>query len=113
MLAVAGGALAAAGGPTPAALAGLAGYFTAGLLYEFVHYYVHLPVTPTSAAARALRNHHTLHHLHNEAYWLAFTLPALDRVFGRAPRPSSVPRGRLARAARAARAGGRGAGERG
>jgi hypothetical protein len=35
----------------------------------------------------------------NEAYWLAFTVPEVDRLFGTAPQPSGVRMSDMARAA--------------
>ena len=35
----------------------------------------------------------------NEAYWLAFTVPEVDRLFGTAPQPSGVRMSAMARAA--------------
>ncbi|XRB11540.1 fatty acid hydroxylase [Pseudoscourfieldia marina] len=81
------------------ALTGCSVYYVMGLLYEWTHYLVHTKYVPKSSFARAIRRHHMLHHCRNENYYLGFTLPAVDSLFGTAPNPRSIPMTDLARSA--------------
>ena len=63
----------------------------AGLLYEWTHFIVHTHYVPKSRLGRLVRQNHMMHHLRNEGYWLAFTVPLVDKLFGTAPAASSVP----------------------
>ncbi|KAF8072613.1 hypothetical protein HT031_000273 [Scenedesmus sp. PABB004] len=109
VMAAAGAAAAGVFSGGPLALTATGAYVTAGLCYEFLHYVVHTRWLPRSAYLRAVRRHHQLHHLRNEDYWLSFTLPAVDRLFGTLPaRGSAVPLSDAARAAHGAAGGGRG-----
>ena len=73
-------------------------------MYEWLHYVVHTRWAPPAGGAggwlRAVRRHHMLHHCRNEDYWLSFSLPAVDGLFGTLPRSASaVPLSDMARAA--------------
>ncbi|KAI8468405.1 MAG: hypothetical protein J3K34DRAFT_522960 [Monoraphidium minutum] len=108
-MALAGGAAWTAFGGGPLALTAAATYYSAGLLYEWLHFIVHTrwapPPGPAFAWLRAVRRHHMLHHMRNEDYWLSFSLPAVDLLFGTLPPTSAaVPLSDMAR--RAHKAGG-------
>ena len=93
-------------GGSPKSLTGTTAYFACGLMYEWTHFIVHTHYVPRSRLGRHVRQHHMMHHLRNEGYWLAFTVPEVDRLFGTAPNPaSSVPVTPLARSTRSSRAG--------
>mmetsp|Transcript_39571 Transcript_39571/g.112228 ORF Transcript_39571/g.112228 Transcript_39571/m.112228 type:complete len:297 (-) Transcript_39571:1502-2392(-) len=66
-------------------------YFLMGLLYEFNHYLVHTRYIPKNSLGRAIRRNHMLHHNRNPNYWLSFTLPSVDDLFGTNPKPATVP----------------------
>lgn len=71
--------------PTPAlAATATAAYTSMGLAYEFTHFISHTRV-PLPRWLATLRSHHMSHHLVSKRYWLAFTLPAVDRLFGTYP----------------------------
>jgi hypothetical protein len=85
---------------SPLAFTAIVTYFTMGLIYEWLHYVVHTQWVPPPSATwlRAIRRHHMLHHCRNEEFWLSFTLPAVDQLFGTLPaRGSSIPLTPLAR----------------
>ncbi|KAL1523078.1 hypothetical protein AB1Y20_018038 [Prymnesium parvum] len=66
--------------PAPA-LTGLAVYTLFGGVYEAAHYIAHTRV-PLPRGLNNVRAHHMKHHLVDNAYWFAFTLPAIDRILG-------------------------------
>jgi hypothetical protein len=70
----------------------IATYSTMALVYEWTHFLVHTDVSPRTAFAKRVRRNHLLHHYRNEAYWLSFTWPDVDRWLGTEPEPASVPR---------------------
>eukprot|EP00877_Chromochloris_zofingiensis_P009605 jgi/Chrzof1/4899/Cz15g03180.t1 len=85
-----------AGGPLY--LTATATYYIMGLHYEWVHYVVHTRWVPDSKWYKAVRRHHMLHHCRNEDYWLSFSIPAVDQLFGTRPSTgSSVPITTMAR----------------
>jgi len=61
------------------------GYATAGMWYEWTHYLVHTKVKPRSKLAIQVRDGHMKHHLVNHNYWLGFTVPFVDDLFGTNP----------------------------
>jgi hypothetical protein len=74
----------------PLFLSFLTAYWSAGLLYELVHYAVHTRFVPRGRSwparyLRAVRRHHILHHCRSERHWLAFTVPQVDALFGTRP----------------------------
>ena len=72
--------------PLPLALSATIGYASAGLFYEWAHYIVHTKVKPKRGSFWArVRDNHCRHHKINEKYWLAFSVPALDDLFGTNP----------------------------
>lgn len=85
-------------GGSELAVTAAAAYYSMGLVYEFTHYIVHTRYLPTSRLAKRIRMHHLLHHTRNEAYWLAFTVPQVDQLFGTDPQPSSVHMSEMAKA---------------
>lgn len=85
-------------GPTPLAASAFLGYCSSGLFYEFCHYLVHTRYVPKTRYFRQLRQHHALHHLRNEAYWLSFSITAVDALMGTLPKPGQVPMSDMARA---------------
>jgi len=85
-LLVGAGCLTATLGPC---LTALAAYTLCGGVYEAAHYLAHTRV-PLPPALNRMRRHHTFHHTLNDACWLAFTIPAIDRLFGTSPDPRDV-----------------------
>ena len=71
--------------PLPLAISATIGYSTAGLFYEWAHYIVHTRVKPKGNFFRKMRDHHMRHHLVNEKYWLGFSIPQIDDIFGTNP----------------------------
>jgi hypothetical protein len=71
------------------------GYALAGLVYEWSHYIVHTRVRPPSASFflseafsrlfSQMRDNHMRHHLVDNRYWYAFSVPAMDDLFGTNP----------------------------
>ncbi len=94
------GALASA---LPAALTALASYTLCGFAYEASHYLAHTRV-PLPPALQRVRRHHMLHHTVSHEHWLAFTLPAVDTLFGTNPDPRDLARRRAVGARDAAAA---------
>uniref|UniRef100_A0A383WJJ5 Fatty acid hydroxylase domain-containing protein n=1 Tax=Tetradesmus obliquus TaxID=3088 RepID=A0A383WJJ5_TETOB len=91
----------------PLSLTATAAYYSAGLLYEWLHYVVHTHWVPPQGWLRSVRRHHMLHHCRNEDYWLSFTAPAVDAWFGTLPSSaSSVPLTAMARKGHSATASG-------
>lgn len=79
-------------------LTALAVYTLCGGIYEFAHYIAHTRV-PLPAPLRKIRSHHTHHHTLSSDYWLAFTVPAVDSLFGTNPNPRVVSKALLRRQA--------------
>jgi hypothetical protein len=79
------------------AATGMASYATAALLYEWTHFLVHTGYAPRGRFFARVRRNHRNHHYRNEAYWLGFTWPDVDRWLGTEPDPKSVPRSATAR----------------
>ena len=71
--------------PLPLAISATIGYSSAGLFYEWAHYIVHTRVKPKGRFFRKMRDHHIRHHLVNEKYWLGFSIPEIDDLFGTNP----------------------------
>ena len=72
--------------PLHLALSATIGYAMAGLFYEWAHYIVHTKVKRKRGSFWAkMRDNHMRHHRINEKYWLAFSIPALDDLFGTNP----------------------------
>jgi hypothetical protein len=78
-----------------AAVTATLGYSCAGLFYEWTHFIVHtkVPFRPNSVWRR-LKDHHMQHHLLDNRYWLSFSIPAVDRLFGTGPSVQEVMRRR-------------------
>ena len=66
-------------------------YTVFGGIYEFCHYISHTRV-PLKGYLKRVRQHHMQHHVVNDEYWLAFTLPAVDDLFGTLAEPKVVRR---------------------
>ena len=81
------------------------GYALAGLVYEWSHYIVHTKVRPPSAIASSgtlslsetlarlfsqMRDNHMRHHLVDDRYWYAFSVPAMDDLFDTNPNVKEV-----------------------
>ncbi len=60
-------------------------YAIAGMWYEWTHYIVHTRVKPKSKFMKEVKNNHIRHHLLSEEYWLGFSLPLVDDLFGTNP----------------------------
>jgi len=71
----------------PLALSATIGYAVAGLFYEWAHYIVHTRVKPTkkNSLLAIMRANHIRHHVINQNYWFAFSVPAIDDIFGTNP----------------------------
>jgi len=78
--------------PLPLALSATLGYASAGLFYEWSHYIVHTRVKPPNAFWKRVRDNHIRHHLVDDRYWLSFTLPIVDDIFGTNPSVEDVKR---------------------
>lgn len=78
--------------PLPYALSATLGYASAGLFYEWAHYIVHTRVKPPNAFWKQVRDNHIRHHLVDDRYWLSFTLPIVDDIFGTNPSVADVKR---------------------
>ena len=65
-------------------LTSLGTYTLFGGLYEASHYLAHTKVPLPRPLAR-VRSHHMKHHTVDDQYWLAFTLPVVDDLFGTNP----------------------------
>jgi len=76
--------------PLHLALTATIGYSMAGMWYEWTHYIVHTKVKPKSKFMKQIRDNHIRHHLVNEDYWLGFSLPLVDDVFGTNPTVQEV-----------------------
>ena len=67
----------------PGATLGLLfGQFAAYLVYEWVHYRAHVPLTPLTPWGRWLKKMHLWHHYRNEHYWYGVTSPLIDVLVG-------------------------------
>lgn len=71
--------------PLSSSLSATLGYASFGLLYEWSHYIVHTRVQPPNAFWKTVRDNHIRHHLVDDRYWLSFTLPWVDNLFGTNP----------------------------
>lgn len=71
--------------PLPLALSATVGYAFAGLWYEWAHYLAHTRVKPRSKFLKQMRDNHIRHHRVNDRYWLGFSVPAVDDIFGTNP----------------------------
>lgn len=78
--------------PLPLALSATLGYATFGLFYEWAHYIVHTRVKPPNAFWKRVRDNHIRHHLVDDRFWLSFTLPLVDDIFGTNPSVEEVKR---------------------
>ena len=82
--------------PLPLALSATIGYATAGLFYEWAHYIVHTKVKPKRGSFWArVRDNHMRHHKINEKYWLAFSVPGIDDLFGTNPNVKEARREKI------------------
>ena len=81
--------------PLGPCLTALATYTLCGGIYEAAHYLAHTPV-PLPKTLNRMRRHHTLHHTVSDENWLAFTIPAVDSLFGTNPEPFDVIRAKKA-----------------
>lgn len=81
------------------------GYALAGLVYEWSHYIVHTKVRPPTVKAASgtfsfsetlsrlfsqMRDNHMRHHLVDDRYWYAFSVPAMDDLFDTNPNVKEV-----------------------
>ncbi len=79
--------------PFPMALSATAGYATAGLFYEWAHFIVHTKVRWRKGSYWSrMKDHHVRHHLVDDRYWLGFSVPAVDDLFGTNPNVQEVQR---------------------
>lgn len=76
--------------PLPLAVSATLGYSVAGLCYEWAHYIVHTKVRFRSAFWKRVRDNHVRHHRICSDYWFAFSLPAVDDLFGTNPTVQEV-----------------------
>eukprot|EP00965_Chrysotila_dentata_P158378 5231390-Pleurochrysis_carterae.AAC.8 len=75
-------------------LSALATYSACGGVYEACHFLAHTPVRPLPRELGRMRAHHMKHHLINDEYWLAFTVPGIDTLLGTSPSTKSPLRSR-------------------
>ena len=78
--------------PLPLALSATLGYAGAGLFYEWSHFIVHTRVRFSSAYWKNMKDHHIRHHLVDSNYWLGFSVPAIDSLFGTNPNVQEIKR---------------------
>ena len=72
--------------PLPLALSATFGYAMGGMWYEFMHYLAHTRVKFRKGSYfQKMKDHHARHHLIDNRYWLGFSLPAVDTLFGTNP----------------------------
>lgn len=76
--------------PLSLALSGLLFVTVAAVIYEWVHFLVHMPYRPRTRYFQRVRRNHYLHHFKNEHFWHAFTGPWIDSMMGTAPDPGST-----------------------
>jgi Fatty acid hydroxylase superfamily len=82
--------------PLHLALTATMAYGIAGLFYEWTHFIVHTRVRFSHGSYwEHVKNHHARHHLVNNSYWFAFSLTAIDDIFGTNPSVSAVPKNTL------------------
>lgn len=72
-------------------LSSLVTYTLCGGIYEAAHFLAHTR-TPLPWPLDIWRRHHAQHHCVSDRYWLAFTLPVVDSLFGTNPRAMDVSR---------------------
>jgi hypothetical protein len=79
--------------PLPMALSATVGYASAGLFYVWAHYIVHTKVRFRKQTYWSrMKDHHSRHHLVDDRYWLGFSVPAIDDLFGTNPNVQEVRR---------------------
>ncbi|KAL7533480.1 hypothetical protein ACHAXR_005260 [Thalassiosira sp. AJA248-18] len=66
------------------------GYALAGLGYEWSHYIVHTKVKAPPSLFSQMRDNHIRHHLVDDRYWYAFSVPAMDDLFDTNPNVRDV-----------------------
>jgi hypothetical protein len=71
--------------PKPLALSATLGYAGAGLFYEWSHFIVHTKVRFRPGFWKHMKSHHIRHHCIDSRYWLGFSVPAIDDLFGTNP----------------------------
>ncbi len=76
--------------PQPLALTGTICYSISGMWYEWIHFLVHTKVRPRSKFMKRVKDNHIRHHLLSDDYWLGFSLPLVDDLFGTNPSVQSV-----------------------
>lgn len=76
--------------PQPLAITGTICYSISGMWYEWIHFLVHTKVRPRSKFMKRVKDNHIRHHLLSEDYWLGFSLPLVDDLFGTNPSVQSV-----------------------
>lgn len=64
----------------------------AACVYEWMHFMAHADFVPPGSWLRRVAERHRQHHYRNEQAWFAFTVPAVDDVFGTGGHVRSVPR---------------------
>ena len=74
------------------ALTGMFAYTLCSILYEWIHFFAHIPYRPKSKWMTQIQKNRRAHHFKNEHFWHAFTIPAIDKLFGTGPNPKDVPR---------------------
>ena len=77
---------------TGLALTGIVAYTACSLFYEWIHFFAHIPYRPKNAWLQRVQQNHRAHHFKNEHHWHAFTIPAIDKLFGTGPDPRDTPR---------------------
>lgn len=60
------------------------------LLYEWVHYVSHRPITPRTRFGRWMKKYHLLHHFKDSQHYFGVTNPALDMMLGTDQLPAGM-----------------------
>lgn len=64
----------------------------AACIYEWMHFMAHADFVPPGKWLRRVAERHRQHHYRNEQAWFAFSVPAVDDVFGTGGHVRAVPR---------------------
>ena len=64
----------------------------AACVYEWMHFMAHADFVPPGNWLKRVAERHRQHHYRNEQAWFAFSVPAVDDVFGTGGHVRSVPR---------------------
>lgn len=77
--------------PVELACTAMFGLVAMAIQYEWIHFLVHTRFWPRRRWLQRLWRNHRLHHFKSEKHWFGFTMEAVDRLFGTAPDPRTIP----------------------